>query len=243
LALRRHSDFSGLLLFALLCLAAFPSPLAATSFFKPFNATFSVSRGSITLGKLELEFTLDEQLSYSYHAHTQPGFLVSWFSGDEAVEESRGKIAAEVVVPENYSYRETRNEEDNAKVSFDWSALKAYTSSGGVTWAQEIEDGTQDRLSQQLMLRLELARGKPEVTYRVADGGKLKDYRFQVVGRERLSTPRGELECLKVQRSKASRAPDYTIWFAPELDYLPVKIERQQGSGLYRMVLKNLEGL
>ena len=216
---------------------------AASPFFKPFSASFSVSRGAIPLGKLELELSFDENRRYTYHAHTQPGFLAGWFSGDEIVEESRGEIAPELVVPGEYSYRESDDEEDNAEIRFDWQELKAYTSSGGVTWAQDIESGIQDRLSQQLMMRLELSRSKREVSYRVADGGKLKTYQFRVVEEETLETPLGELHCLKVERSKESRKPDYTIWFAPQLDYLPVRIERRRKGKRYKMELESLEGI
>ncbi len=229
------------LLCALLCAPV--TAVEASPFFKPFRASFSVSRGVIPLGKLALNFSLDESARYRYQAHTRPGILAGWFSGDEAIEESRGEIAADVVVPQVYSYRQTADDEDNADVRFDWQALKAHTSSGGVTWAQEIEPGIQDRLSQQLMVRLQLARGEREVSYRVADGGKLKRYLFRVVAEEPLDTPLGRLHCLKVERSKESRKPDYTIWFAPQLDYLPVRIERRRSGNLYKMVLEKLEGI
>lgn len=216
--------------------------LPASPFFKPFTASFSVWRGAVPLGRLELNFSLNKGEAYSYHAHTRPGLLAGFFSGDEVIEESRGRLGDKRVLPDNYSYHETDNREDNAEVRFDWPAKKVYTSSGGITWAQEIAAGTQDRLSQQLMVRLELAQGEQDVSYQVADGGKLKHYRFLVVGEEPVKTPYGRLQCLKVRRSKEERPPDYTIWFAPELDYLPVRIERVQGSGRYRMVLEELEG-
>lgn len=224
------------------CLSGGVLTLAAAPVLKPFSAAFSVSRGAIPLGQLELQFTLNDARQYSYLAHTQPGFLTGWFNGEEILEESRGRIDAEQVTPSSYRYTETDNEADNVEVHFDWPAMKAATTSGGITWAQEIKAGTQDRLSQQLMVRLQLAQGQHDLSYQVADGGKLKHYRFQVVGEEPIKTPYGRLSCLKVQRSKESRPPDYTIWFAPELDYLPVRIERRQGSGHYRMVLEELEG-
>ncbi|MEJ2691700.1 MAG: DUF3108 domain-containing protein [Candidatus Thiodiazotropha sp.] len=220
-----------------------PNPKAdAAPFFKPFNASFSVSRGIIPLGKLELRFTLDESGDYRYHAHTRPGLMAGLFVGEEILEESQGRVTAEGLVSQSYRYTETGNEADNMEVRFDWPAMKAHTSSGGVTWTQEIQPGTQDRLSQQLMVRLQLAKGIKELTYQVADGGKLKRYHFQVVGEEAVETPLGNLHSLKVRRSKESRPPDYTIWFAPELDYLPVRIERRRGGSHYQMVLEELEG-
>lgn len=145
--------------------------------------------------------------------------------------------------PSDYRYRQELDEADNTQVRFDWAEAKAYTTSGGVTWAQPIEPDTQDRLSQQLLVRLHLAQGRQTMEYQVADGGKLKLYRFQVIGEERVKTPYGHLQCLKVARSKGSRPPEYTIWFAPQLDYLPVRIERRLSGRRFLMVLDELEGI
>ncbi len=224
-------------------LSGIGSPLPADPALKPFSASFSVSRGALPLGSLELTLTLDEHGDYRYHAHTQPGLLSRWFSGDEIVEESQGRWLPGQLEPHSYRYVETGNPEDNLEVRFDWPTKRVVTTSGGITWNQEIAPGTQDRLSQQLMVRLQLARGEREFAYQVADGGKLKQYHFRTLGEETIRTLRGRLPCLKVERSKEQRAPDYLIWFAPDLDYLPVRIERRLKSGHYRMQLEELEEL
>lgn len=211
--------------------------------FRPFVASFSVARGIMPLGELELSFSLDSDGVYAYRARTQPGMLVGWFSGEEITEESHGRLNADALTPDRYLYRQEPDAGENTRIRFDWDAAKAYTTSGGITWAQSIEPGVQDRLSQQLAIRLHLAQGKRSVEYQVADGGKLKRYSFQVVGEESLKTPIGKLDCLKVERSKEGRPADYTIWFAPALEFLPVKIERQQSGKRYRMVLDEVEGI
>lgn len=226
----------GALLFSI-TLSASPAP-----FFKPFTARFSVMRGAIPLGDLELQLSLEAPGGYLYHAHTRPGLVARWFSGEEIVEESHGNLTPEAVIPDRYSLQQEGSDEENTEIRFDWRDEKAHTTSEGVTWSQHIDSGTQDRLSQQLMVRLHLAQGMQQMTYPVADGGKIKLYRFQVVGEEPVKTPYGRLNCLKVQRSKGSRSPDYTIWFAADLDYLPVRIERRQKSGNYLMVLEKVEG-
>jgi hypothetical protein len=208
---------------------------------KPFSATFSVKRNVIPLGKLELEFSLEEADEYHYRAHTIPGMLVGWFSADEIIEESHGRLGREGIQPLSYIYVDKGKEDDRAELAFDWQAGKVHTTSGGVTWSQPITSGTQDRLSQQLLVRLHLAKGKKDVSYQVAEGGKIKNYRFFVEGEENILTPYGQIDCLRVRRSKNSREPDYTIWFAPELGYLPVQIERQRSNRLYRMVLDKID--
>ncbi|MCU7914477.1 MAG: DUF3108 domain-containing protein [Candidatus Thiodiazotropha sp. (ex Gloverina cf. vestifex)] len=218
------------------------SPAAnSDSIFKPFSASFSVYRRAIPLGELELKFNLSEDGRYFYHAHTKPGLLVGLFSGDEIVE-SHGRLKPQGLIPERYLYQQDDGDEEHTQVLFDWSEKKVHTTSKGITWSQPIDAGTQDRLSQQLMVRLHLSQGSDDLEYQVADGGKIKHYRFQVVSQETVKTPYGKLNCLRVERSKESRPPDYTIWFATELNYLPVRIERKQSSGHYRMVLDELKG-
>jgi hypothetical protein len=230
---------SGLLgIAALLCWV----PLLAdeVELLKPFSATFSVKRNVILLGKLRLEFSLKQADEYHYRAHTIPGMLAGWFSADEIIEESHGRLNREDIQPLSYTYEDKGEEDDRAELAFDWQTGKVHTTSGGVTWSQPITPGTQDRLSQQLLVRLRLAEGKRDIAYQVADGGKIKHYRFIVEGKENIDTPYGQIDCLRVRRSKESRKPDYTIWFAPELDYLPVQIERQRSGRLYRMVLNEI---
>jgi hypothetical protein len=57
-----------------------------------------------------------------------------------------------------------------------------------------------------------------------ADGRGLSQFRFKVVGSEKLATPAGEVQTLhiaKVPEGPDDRATD--IWFAAERDYLPVR--------------------
>ncbi|MCU7844174.1 MAG: DUF3108 domain-containing protein [Candidatus Thiodiazotropha sp. (ex Monitilora ramsayi)] len=226
-------------LFVLFCI---PPIATAEPFFKPFTASFRVYRSALPLGDLELKFNLSQDGNYRYHAHTMPGLLAGLFSGDEVIEESHGWLNQERVTPLRYLYQLDDGDEENTQVLFDWPDKEVHTTSKGVTWSQPIEPNTQDRLSQQLLVRLELSRGSENLEYRVADGGRIKRYRFQVVSRETVKTPYGHFDCLRVERSKESRPPDYTIWFAPALDYLPVRIERQQRGNQYRMVLDELKG-
>ncbi|MCG7878958.1 MAG: DUF3108 domain-containing protein [Candidatus Thiodiazotropha taylori] len=224
---------------ALIC--CLPLNAETEELLKPFSATFSVKRNVIPLGELKLEFNLNEKGEYHYTAHTLPGMLAGWFSADEIIEESHGRLTREAIQPISYTYKDMGNENERTELVFDWQAGKVRTTSGGVTWSQPITSGIQDRLSQQLLVRLHLAEGKEDISYQVADGGKIKRYRFLVEGEEDIETPFGQINCLRVRRSKESRKPDYTIWFAPTLGYLPVQIERKRSGRLYRMVVETID--
>ncbi|RLW61791.1 MAG: hypothetical protein B6D70_08670 [gamma proteobacterium symbiont of Stewartia floridana] len=213
---------------------------AADGLLKPFSAEFTVHRNILPLGRLTLSLELKPDGSYIYTAHSQPSLLANLFSRNEVIEESQGLHLEGRVVPHRYTYRDKDQPSENSEVSFDWQSAHAATTSQGVTWSQPIGDTTQDKLSQQLQVRLHLAEGSQQVSYQVADGGKVKTYHFQVVGEETVASSNHSFRCLRVERSKGDGASDYTIWFARELGYLPIKIERTQSGRLYRMVLDEL---
>jgi hypothetical protein len=58
-----------------------------------------------------------------------------------------------------------------------------------------------------------------------ADGRGLTPFRFTVVGNEKLATPMGEIQTLRI--AKVRDGPDdkaTDIWFAAERDFLPVRV-------------------
>jgi hypothetical protein len=226
--------------FFLLLLTGYPVH-AEDPLLKPFSATFSVHRNIVPLGELHLELNFLDAGGYSYTAHTIPGFLAGLFSRNEVLEESRGKLYPDWVQPNRYRYQDQEESSENMEVTFDWNDHVADTSSHDITWSQPIFSGTQDKLSQHLQVRRHLAQGEMHIDYQVADGGKLKTYQFMVDGEEPIETPYGTFDCLRVKRRKESGPPDYTIWFAPKLDFFPVRIERIQGDRIYHMVLQTLE--
>ena len=63
------------------------------------------------------------------------------------------------------------------------------------------------------------------VTVRVADGRKVTPYVYTVAGRERVKTPAGEFDGLKLVKQKdGPQAKSTEIWLAADRDYLPVRV-------------------
>ena len=62
-------------------------------------------------------------------------------------------------------------------------------------------------------------------------------------GTESLQTPLGDIETIKVMNRNASGGSrETTTWFAPTLDYLPIKIEhRKRGELVARLSLIRLK--
>jgi Protein of unknown function (DUF3108) len=80
----------------------------------------------------------------------------------------------------------------------------------------------QDQLS--LLWTFAFAPPRDTVTVNVADGKHATSYTYQVAGRERVKTPAGEFNALKLVKQKNKPEDKATeIWLAADRNYLPVR--------------------
>ena len=98
----------------------------------------------------------------------------------------------------------------------------------GKSWAMDIRKRVQDKLSYQIQLQKDLIEGRNNLKYAIADGGQMKEYRFEIVAEERLDTPMGEVDTVKVMRSRDDDDRVTYAWLAPKWDYLLVRLEQQE---------------
>lgn len=81
----------------------------------------------------------------------------------------------------------------------------------------------QDQLSMAWSFAFAPPRGTVHV--RVADGKRVTPYAYAVAGRERVKTPAGEFDGLKLVKQKDSpQAKSTEIWLAADRHYLPVRV-------------------
>ncbi|GGO87582.1 hypothetical protein GCM10011348_41110 [Marinobacterium nitratireducens] len=161
-------------------------------------------------------------------------------------ESTRFRVDSNRVVPHTYQYhRKVLGKTRDAILSFDWTNARVTNDVEDKPWHMDIPPGTLDKLAYQIQLRLDLPGGQRKLLYAVADGGTLKEYAFEVLGRETVSTPAGDFSAIKVQRDRGEDADRETyIWFAPELDYMIVKLWQIESDGKeVQLLLKKLEAL
>ena len=128
-------------------------------------------------------------------------------------------------------------------MSFDWENLQVTNDVENKPWKMDISEGVQDKLSYQLLLQQDLAQGLQEFNYTVADGGKLKQYKFIVDGKEVIEAPIGTFESIRVKRIRDGKKNRETfIWFAPELGYQIIKLHQtEKKDKSYSLLLKELK--
>jgi len=235
---RRHALLccAGWLLSSVLTLPALEAaPLPS------FTATFQIMRDSLRLGTNQVALTVEENGDYRYESHTWPSSWISWLLKEDLRELSRGIMDQAGIRPLFYQYRRSgRRTARTAELTFDWETSTVVNDVDDSRWEMTIPAGTLDKLSTQLGIMRELQNGATEKTFAVADGGKLKQYAFQVIGTETVELPAGSFETVKLKRVGDSTKKLTTIWCAPELHYLPVRIlQRNEDLSEYRRELEN----
>ena len=197
-----------------------------------FEASYVLKRGSLTIGSSDIEFRLDNDGSYLYQSRSWPTRWVAWLLKDRLQESSRGRLTPTGLRPDSYHYlRSGGSREREADLSFDWDRNLVSNRVEGSLWEMEIPTGTIDKLASQLGMMLALQQDKDDVTFMVADGGHLKQYRFKVIGHETIEVPAGTFETVKITKLRDNKERITYVWCAPALNYLPVRIWQRETDG------------
>jgi hypothetical protein len=124
--------------------------------------------------------------------------------------------------PRPTEYMDERSGRDTQRVSFDWKANTITRRYKGNTSTEPVPRNTQDRLSFLLALAF-ASRSSEPFSFHVADGRGMSHHTYSAAGRERIATPAGEFEALKVTR-RNGEGDSSEFWLAAERGYLPVRI-------------------
>jgi hypothetical protein len=206
-----------------------------------FEASYQLTRGNLRIGTLVVELKTATDGSYQYESRSWPARWASWLFKDKLFETSHGHIIDGQARPDRYHYRRSGgSREREAILSFDWDNMTVENNVQDSPWKMDIPQGTLDKLVAQLGMMFALSEGKSEVTFNIADGGKLKEYRFKVLGHETLELPAGTFKTVKITKLRKNKKREIYFWCAPELNYLPVRIwQREKDEAIYQSDLES----
>jgi len=204
-----------------------------------FEATYKIMRSGFGLGDIQIRFQIEPDGHYHYESLTQVTGIVAWFNSDRVHESSRGIMDDGGVWPHYYRFQRTGGEQDKlAEITFDWEAGRVKNVVDGQPWKMDIPEGALDKLIVQIAMMLNLQQDVKDQHFKVADGGKLKDYGILISEQATLDLPAGQFETLKVEKEPENKRRKTWLWLAPELGYLPVQIMRVEKDGsVYYSVL------
>ena len=207
-----------------------------------FSAYYQVTHAGLTLGEAQVEYRQTGPDRYRYSSHTRPLGLAALVLRSEIKEVSIGRITDHGFQPIRYKYDRSGRKAREAELRFDWNRMRVVNNVAGNAWDLEIPEDTLDRMVSQLQLMHDLANREQDLVYRIADGGRLKEYTLRIMGREKLQTPYGQLETLKIVRLTDNDRRATTFWCAPALDYLPVRVDHREKDDNFTMTLRDTSG-
>jgi len=214
--------------------------------FAPFEVVYEVGNNHINAGSAVL--LLDNQGDeWVYSLKTKPTGVFKLTGKGKIQEISVFTVSNTserlVLEPLRYSYRQDNESRRSVDAWFDLDKKQ-------FTYKRRDEENTEsmpepllDRLSVTLSVMDALQKdGFEQAELKVFDNGRVKTMLFTNEGAETVKTRMGNLETIRVRSNAVGGGTRHTTtWFAPELGYVPVKIEQYKRKKLVaRLTLSKL---
>ncbi|WP_404343128.1 DUF3108 domain-containing protein [Pseudoalteromonas mariniglutinosa] len=188
-----------------------------------YKASYDVLRKGETHGKAvrELKKIADNNYVLTYHSD------IEWMIfSDSRKETSQFTYQNQRISPLSYKMERTGTGPDkDYSLQFNAQQQQIKSSESDYPLQYEWSNEYQDSLSYQVQVREELKKGKTELSYPLIDKkGNLRSYDFAVLGTEMISLPIGNIEAIKVKRLYDNDKRQALAWFAPEMDYMLVRM-------------------
>lgn len=207
-----------------------------------FEVEFEVGNNLITAGTASLLLEKKSDL-WHYSLTTKPRGVFKLAGKGNISEVSTFKEVTDgdstELQPQTYRFRQDKERRREVDAAFDWNAKTIDHTYRGKTVTESFTDPVLDRLTVTLLIMNAMRHDFTNAELPIFDTGRIKAVEFVFTGPETLTTRLGDMETVRViNRNATGGSRETTTWFAPSLDYLPVKIEhRKRGELVARLSL------
>ncbi|MGQ7845338.1 DUF3108 domain-containing protein [Granulosicoccus sp. 3-233] len=212
----------------------------------PFEVVYEVGNNLISAGTARLTLSREGDL-WHYSLSTKPRGVFKLAGKGRIDEQSTFVLAGSgddiQLQPQSYRYRQDNERRRQVDAEFDWDDQMITHVYRGNELTETFNEPVLDRLTATVFIMNALRNDFQEAEMSIFDSGKIKQVAFANMGEEMLSTPLGNIETIRVVNQNASGGSRETsTWFAPSLDYLPIKIEHlKRGELVARLSLLSLD--
>jgi Protein of unknown function (DUF3108) len=223
---------SGVAAFALTLVPLLAGALEApTSELRPFTASFSITWHGMSAGTARLQLQRLEDGRWAYQSLSTARGLFRLAMPAELRSRSEFAIREGRILPDRFTADDgassTSKDQD---LRFDWNTQRVTGVAEKRRVDLPLQPGVLDTMSVQIALMHELLVGNTPRYFVIVDKGRIKDYNYTAVGEETLVTPIGEYRTLVYRSTRPGSETGTYFWCAPALGYLPLKVERREGS-------------
>lgn len=231
---------------ALLAVASLDARGAEDPTVATYTATYRAEYKGKEAGTAEFSVRyLADQDIYEFSSSVLAKGLLKLARPKPAVERSHFRVTPDGLQPLEFWYEDgSRSGEDNFHVVFEWERRVATISSEAGRRELALPGPSLDRGSLQVALMRDLtATGTPR-TYRMVDADSVGDYEYADNGTATIETGVGPVATRILTQQRAGSSRTTWLWVAPELRFLPVRIEqRRDGEVQTAFALVSVSGL
>lgn len=209
-----------------------------------FTAQYNILHKSDVVGNAVRQLSYQGDGKINYHYQTKVKWLI--FSQKRS-ETSILSIDGNQVTPHHYTYRREGTGKDK---HYEWLYNAKNNTAQDLGRNRNIaplnfSGNLQDKLSYHLQHRLNLIANasQPQYVYKVVNtSGTIADHVYQYDGEEELMLPYGLIKTVRFKREVKQKKRITYAWFAPELDYILVKLYQiKSGNSQFEAQLSSLE--
>jgi hypothetical protein len=216
-----------------------PAPSGTDTAIAPFSAHYLADWKNINVGTSDLELKQDTEPGHYLYTWTITARGIFRLYRSEVTQKSWVSVNGDHVRPNRY-----RGEDGSSSVNldFDWDAGRVSGTSEGKAVDLKLKEETQDVMSIQLEVMLDLKKGDLPKTFQIIDKDQIKEFIYTEEGSARIRTDLGELDTVIVSSRQTGNNRILRMWFAPSLGFVPVQAERTRDGKLeFAMRIKSLQ--
>lgn len=207
-----------------------------------YQADYEVLRNGRALGQAEVRVNATGGGIWEMSSQTRGTRGVAALVGVEVSERSRFRWTADAIEAVEYDYAQraaTTSRERSVRVDAGGGSILARDRNGEVRLPYQA--GVLDRHILPLAMAADLARGeRGPLRYQVADRGEIDEHVYRVAGSERVDTPKGTVDAIKLERQREGSERATTVWLDPGNGYLPVRVmQTEDGDTLETRLLRS----
>jgi hypothetical protein len=195
-----------------------------------YSAVYQVEYKGKEAGTSEFKVTYDAASdTYEFTSRTLVKGFAKLAFPNPAIERSHFRVVDGRIRPVEFWYEDgSRKGEDNQHLEFDWQRRVVIVTSEGARREVALDDRSLDRGSMQVAMMRDMASTQQLGDYRSAGEDDQQGYKVTDNGEAQMATGIGTLTTRSVTQQRDGSSRSTWLWFAPDLRYLPVRIERRR---------------
>ena len=205
-----------------------------------FKAQYVVRKGPLELGRATHELRYDANGDLVFLSRSDTTGLADLLVSDHIRETTLLKHDADRLLPLEYHYQRSGKRSRTISQRFDWTRNVVSSDIDQHHYDIPLVPGTMDPSAYQISLMTDLARGERNFLYHVVGKHDIDTWDIKHIRDETVDTVLGRLDTVVIQRNDRQIT---TMWCAPRLHFLPVKIQHDENGGVFTAYLDSVEGL